>query len=62
MFFRRKDKPAVAIGLINLSLLCSIFAFIGMLGYDLYLASTQWILIGLLLGVWAVFLMIQAER
>lgn len=59
---RRKDKPAVAMALFNLSFLCAVFAVIGMLGFDLYLASTQWILVGLLLGVWAVYMLVQASR
>ncbi len=53
---RRKDKPAMALVLFSLSLFCAVLAFIGALGYDLYLASTQWILVGILLAAWAVYM------
>jgi len=35
-----------------LSLLCVILAVIGAFGYDLWLASTQWVLVAVLLAVW----------
>jgi len=39
----------------------SILAVIGALGSDIYLASTQWLLVAILLGVWGVFLLLEAE-
>lgn len=43
------------------SLLATVLAGLGASGYDLYLASTQWILVGILVGVWAVYLLLEAE-
>lgn len=53
--------PAVAEGLINLSVVCAVLAVIGAFGYDFYLASTQWILVGILLGIWGVYLLAVAH-
>ena len=36
-------------------------AGIGALGYDLYLASTQWMLVAILAAVWGVYLLLEAE-
>ncbi|MBU1931083.1 hypothetical protein KJ965_00095 [Patescibacteria group bacterium] len=37
------------------SLVAVVLAMIGALGYDLYLASTQWLLVSVILATWAVF-------
>ncbi len=58
---RNKDKLALAKVLIYFSIVCVILAFIGALGSDLWLASTQWMLVGLTAAIWGVFVMIEAE-
>jgi uncharacterized membrane protein len=37
------------------SAICVILAAVGAGGVDLYLASTQWILVGVIFGVWAIY-------
>ncbi|MFA6493255.1 MAG: hypothetical protein WCV58_03910 [Patescibacteria group bacterium] len=44
--------------LIGLSLLAVILSIVGALGVDLWLASTQWVLIAAVLAVWAVYVKI----
>lgn len=61
MFFRDKDKPMLAKLLVYASLAGAFLAGFGALGYDLYLASTQWLLVSLLLAVWGIFLLLEAE-
>jgi hypothetical protein len=39
-----------------LSVVAIILAFVGALGKDLWLASTQWVLVAAVLGVWGIFL------
>ena len=56
---RNKDKLALAKLLGYFSVVCTILAFIGSLGTDLWLASTQWLLVGLTCAVWAVFVLIE---
>ena len=58
---RNKNKLAVGKVLTYLSIVCVILAFIGALGIDLWLASTQWMLIALTLAVWGVFVLIEAQ-
>ena len=58
---RSKDKMALGKVLIYFSVVCVILAFIGALGTDLWLASTQWMLVGLTSAVWGVFVLIEAE-
>lgn len=41
--------------LVALSFLATIFAIYGYYGADIWLASTQWIIVAILLGVWAIF-------
>ena len=57
---RSKDKLAVGKVLIYFSIVSVILAFIGALGTDLWLASTQWMLVGLTSAVWGVFVLIEA--
>ena len=61
MLLRDKDKPMISKGLVGLSLLSCVVAGASMAGYDLYLASTQWLIIGILFAVWAVYLLLEAE-
>jgi hypothetical protein len=58
---RSKDKLAVGKALIYFSVVCVILALMGALGNDLWLASTQWMLVGLTSAIWAVFVLIEAE-
>lgn len=58
---RDKDKPMASKLLMLGSGVGSILAVIGALGSDIYLASTQWLLVAILLGVWGVFLLLEAE-
>lgn len=48
-----KKAPEVLIGL---SIICVILSVIGAFAGDLWLASTQWILIAGVLAIWAVYL------
>lgn len=41
--------------LVSLSLLCILLAIIGAAGYDIWLASTQWVLVGGVLAIWGVY-------
>jgi hypothetical protein len=60
MIFRDKDKPMVAKVLVYLSVGAVALAGIGAVGYDLYLASTQWLLVGVMLGIWGLFVLLEA--
>ncbi|MEK7143131.1 MAG: hypothetical protein AAB785_02885 [Patescibacteria group bacterium] len=46
--------------LIGLSVVAVILALIGSFGSDLWLASTQWVLIAAVLAVWAVYVKIRS--
>lgn len=59
MDFADKNKPAIAKLLVYLSVVCAVLAGIGATGNDLYLASTQWMLIGIILSVWGVYLLVE---
>ncbi len=48
--------------LVMLSMVCVILAAVGAGGVDLYLASTQWILVGVLMGVWAIYARIWKKK
>lgn len=58
---RNKDKLAVGKALIYFSIVCVALAFIGATGTDLWLASTQWMLVGLTAAIWGVFVLIEAQ-
>lgn len=45
--------------LIILSAIAVVLSIVGALGTDLWLASTQWVLVGGVLAIWAVYLKIQ---
>jgi hypothetical protein len=36
-------------------------SLVGALGTDIYLASTQWLLVAVVLAVWGVYLLLEAE-
>jgi len=55
-----KNKPAVAKLLIYLSVVSVILAAVGAAGNDLYLASTQWLLIAIILSIWGVYILVEA--
>lgn len=61
MILRDKDKPMLAKLLVYVSVLGVILAAVGALGYDLILASSQWLLVSIILAVWGVFLLLEAE-
>ncbi|HLC39155.1 MAG TPA: hypothetical protein VJJ80_03505 [Patescibacteria group bacterium] len=48
-------KKQIAGVLVVLSGLAIILAFIGSLNYDLWLASTQWLLIGIALAAYGIY-------
>ena len=50
----------LANGLFGLSVLAVILSMIGALGKDLWLASSQWVLVAAVLAIWAVYLKIRA--
>lgn len=58
---RNKDKLALGKFLLYGSVICAGLAIIGSLGSDLWLASTQWMLVGLTLAVWSVFVLIESQ-
>ncbi len=58
---RNKDKLMVGKILIYASILAVLMALLGALGSDLWLASTQWMLVGLTLAIWGVFVLIEAQ-
>ncbi len=45
--------------LIVLAAICVLFSIIGALGTDIWLASTQWLLTGAVLSIWAVYIKIR---
>lgn len=61
MWLRDKDKPMVSKALFVSSGVSVVLAVVGSLGTDIYLASTQWLLVAGVLGVWAVYLLLEAE-
>jgi uncharacterized membrane protein len=48
--------------LILFSVVCLILAAVGAGGLDLYLASTQWVMMGVILGVWAVYVKLWKKK
>lgn len=58
---REKDKLGVGKLLIYASVLSAAFALVGMLWGDVWLASTQWMLVGVLLAIWSVFVLLEAQ-
>jgi len=61
MFVRDKDKPMVAKACFTASVVAAGLAALGALGLDLYLASTQWLLVAAVLGIWGSYLLLEAQ-
>lgn len=61
MFLRDKDKPMVARLLMIGSGASVLLALAGALGSDFYLASTQWMLVAIVLAAWGIYLLLEAE-
>ncbi len=61
MDFADKNKPAVARSLFYFSVVAVVLAGIGATGNDLYLASSQWMLVGVLLSIWSVYTLVEAH-
>ena len=53
---KMKKKKEASQALIYGSVVAVTLSVIGMLGTDLYLASTQWLLVGILLAIWGIYL------
>ncbi len=49
------SKEQLSDGLIVLSVLAIILAVVGAFGYDLWLASTQWLLIAIVLAAYGLY-------
>jgi len=49
-------KQTLPDALVVLSLLAVVLAVLGSLGYDLWLASTQWILVAITLAAYGIYL------
>ena len=58
---RDKDKPMTARFLFNSSVVCVVLALVGAFGTDLWLASTQWVLVALILMSWAIYILLEAK-
>ena len=61
MFLRDKDKPMVARALEFGSIGAVLLSIIGALGNDIYLASTQWLMVAAVLAAWGIYLLLEAE-
>lgn len=61
MFLRDKDKPMLARCLIVSSLVAVVLAVIGAFGWDIFLASTQWLLVAAVLAIWGVYVLLEAQ-
>jgi hypothetical protein len=61
MFIRDKDKPMMSKVLMFGSVAAVVLALLGALGRDIYLASTQWLLVAVVLAGWGVYLLLEAE-
>ncbi len=58
---KNKDKLAFGKVLMTGSVICVALAIIGAAGSDLWLASTQWLLVGLTFAIWGVFVLLEAQ-
>lgn len=61
MFIRDKDKPMASKAFLVASFGAVVLSALGALGNDIYLASTQWLLVAIVLAVWGVYLLLEAE-
>ena len=48
--------------LIGFSVVAVIFAAIGFWGYDIGLASTQWMLVSIVLGLWGIYFRLATKK
>jgi hypothetical protein len=58
---KKKSLEKVSNVLMGLALVSVILAGIGYLGYDIWLASTQWLLVTIVLALFGVYLKISAR-
>ena len=58
--WRDKDKPAMAKGLYSISMVGGVLALLDAFGQDVYLAATQWAVVSVVFGVWAVYHLVEA--
>ena len=61
MMFRDKDKPMMSKVFMFMSIVAVVMGVWGAFGEDIFLASTQWLLIGGVLAAWGVYLLLEAE-
>lgn len=61
MLFRDKDKPMFSKFLIILSLMAALCSALSAFQADVILASTQWLLIAVVLATWAIYWLLEAE-
>jgi len=61
MFLRDKDKPMASKILVCASVIAVVLSAFGALGTDIYLASTQWLLVAITLAAWGIYLLLEAE-
>jgi hypothetical protein len=52
----KKKRKDLSLVLVYGSVVTVTLSVIGMLGTDLYLASTQWLLVGVLLAIWGIYI------
>jgi len=53
------SKNQISDGLIVLSVIAIVFAIIGAFGYDLWLASTQWVLVAIALATYSLYVKLR---
>ena len=53
------SKEQLSGGLIVLSILAIVLAIVGAFGYDLWLASTQWLLVAIALSSYALYMKVR---
>ena len=61
MMLREKDKPMFSKVFMYLSVIAVVLAVWGVFVSDVFLASTQWLLVGAVLAAWGVYLLLEAE-
>ncbi len=61
MMLREKDKPMLSKVFMYLSVIAVVLAVWGVFVSDVFLASTQWLLVGGVLAAWGVYLLLEAE-
>ncbi len=53
------DRKTIASFCMGVSFMCVLFAVLSAAFVDLWLASTQWVLLGVFLAVWGVYLKLE---